>query len=194
MRGFILVLLTICLSLSIIGCGMPTTKQDRDISYRITKQAYDKYWGKNWPMVIKMTTEAIKYDDEFPWPYSLRGAAYSAMGKYKEALKDLDKTIKLSPDFSPAFTNRGLTYMRMKDYEKAEADFAEALVLDPTDIPVLLNMAELMARKGDVEKSCKYILDAVNSGFRKLTTIEEDRVFEKIIFEECYDEILKQAH
>jgi tetratricopeptide (TPR) repeat protein len=139
--------------------------------------AYYSYWGSDWDKVIELTTEATMLEPDHPWPYSMRGAAYSAKGQHEEALQDLNAAIDLSPDFFPAFTNRGLAYMRMNDFENAENDLRMALNLNPRDITSQVRLSEALSAQGKDEEACTKI-------------IEEELNFESLLFSECFQEVI----
>lgn len=152
--------------------------------------AYYSHWGSDWDKVIQLTTEAMELDPEHPWPYSMRGAAYSAKGKYDKALLDLDKAIELSPDFFPAFTNRGLAYMRMGDFEKSEKDLRMALKLNSADITSQVRLSEVLSAQGKDEEACSYMMKAIKSGFNDMAIMEEEDNFESLLFSNCFHEVM----
>lgn len=96
-----------------------------------------------------------------------RGTCRSEMGKYQEALADLDQAIKLSPDFGLAHVNRGVVYFRMGLADKAINDFDRALVINGKDQYAMVNRAGaymmLPPAKGVVmAQNTEKLLDATN--------------------------------
>jgi tetratricopeptide (TPR) repeat protein len=152
--------------------------------------AYYSYWGTDWDKVIELTTEATMLEPDHPWPYSMRGAAYSAKGQHEQALQDLDTAIDLSPDFFPAFTNRGLAYMRMNDFENAENDLRMALNLNPRDITSQVRLSEALSAQGKDEEACTFMMVAIKNGFSDMKIIEEEFNFESLLFSECFQEVI----
>ena len=53
------------------------------------------------------------------------------MGRYDEALADLNRAIELDPDDAGAFGRRGETYIALGNYDEALADLNRAIELDP---------------------------------------------------------------
>ena len=55
------------------------------------------------------------------------------MGKYEQALADLDRAIELKPDDEWALSRRGVTYQQVGKYEQALAEFNRKIELDVDD-------------------------------------------------------------
>ena len=53
------------------------------------------------------------------------------MGRYQEALEDINKSIELDPEYARAYKNRGIAYYFLGQNESAIADFQKALEMDP---------------------------------------------------------------
>lgn len=154
------------------------------------EMAYYSYWGSNWDKVIELTTEATVLEPDHPWPYSMRGAAYSAKGQNEEALSDLNKAIELAPDFFPAFTNRGLAHMRMSDFENAEKDLRMALELNPKDVTSQVRLSEALSAQGKDEEACTFMMKAIKNGFSDMKIMEEEYNFESLLYSECFHEVI----
>jgi tetratricopeptide (TPR) repeat protein len=155
----------------------------------LTNEAFREYWGRDLDHVIDLCTRAIDADPEYPWPYSMRGAAYTAKGLFPNALLDLNRALELAPDFTPALTNRALTYLRMGLLDPARADLEAALFLTPTDVVALATRAEVEAASGQPEAACESLIEAVENGFRDIRIVEDRRVFEGLLFSDCYDRL-----
>ncbi|MBE3065264.1 MAG: tetratricopeptide repeat protein, partial [Spirochaetes bacterium] len=54
-----------------------------------------------------------------------------AMGKYDQAIADLDKVIEREPEDSWSIASRGDAYRLLNNYERAVADFTKAVALSP---------------------------------------------------------------
>lgn len=178
-------------ALLVIVVGCASSQQPRDKSFALANEAYQLYWGTDWKAVVELTTEAIAADPDFPWPYSMRGAAYKNLGQYKLSLVDLNKALALSPDFSPAYTNRALTYIKLGDFKKAEADLVEALLLNPKDINTMLAMAEVRSATGKPDVSCALLLKLADQGFNDRDAIEMNPNFNNVVADPCYDRVMK---
>ena len=69
-------------------------------------------------------------DEEYAWAIGTRGDTYRLMGKYEEALVDLNRAIALDKKYAWAIAQRGETYRLMGRYEEALVDLNRAIALD----------------------------------------------------------------
>lgn len=63
--------------------------------------------------------------------YNNRGGAYTDLGQYREARRDLDEALALDPSMAPAYVNRGWAFYGLDQNRRAIADFDQAISLDP---------------------------------------------------------------
>ena len=56
---------------------------------------------------------ALRLKSDYAEAYNNRGAAKKALGQYKEAVADFDKTIHLNPNLAEPYTNRGTVMPRI---------------------------------------------------------------------------------
>ena len=188
MKRDLLVLLMVFAVLIAAGCETPKRTQAE-----LMDQAWQEHWGRDWEGVIRLTTEAIELDPDKPWPYSMRGAAHNALGKYDIALKDLNRAIEISPDYAPAYTNKAITFMRMDDNTMARLNIDEALYLDRTNLTVLMTAAEVYTVSGSMGTACGLLFEAVGLGFRDFEVIEERGSFSMLYASPCYEEARARA-
>lgn len=184
----ILVLAVMAAVLAFVSCS---TFDREEQAFQLCAEAYDVYWATDWNKVIELTTLAIKKDPRFPWPYSLRGAAHSAMRQYEDALSDLSMAIELKPDFGAAYTNRGITYMRMENIEEAEKDFQASLKLNSGDLIALVKMSEIQSMKENSEESCLYMKRAIRRGFQDIEEIEKNINFGALLYSNCFSDVME---
>jgi len=86
-----------------------------------------KYDYKDFSGAVSDFTLAIKYNDNFPEAYFLRGLVYGKeMHKYRKAIKDFTKAIKLKSDYADAYFNRGVTHRILDDIKRACSDWKKA--------------------------------------------------------------------
>jgi len=64
-----------------------------------------------------------------------RARTYQDMGRYEEALADLDRAVELDPDNFITRVFRGAAYQNMGRYEEALADLDRAIELGPDNLP-----------------------------------------------------------
>ena len=63
--------------------------------------------------------------------YFRRAFKNDDLGKYEEAIEDLNKAIELKPDYTYAYNNRGFAYNNLGQYNRAIEDLDKAIELDP---------------------------------------------------------------
>ncbi len=106
MRRFLFVALTAGLLLSTAGCAKGEFNQLMD-------KAWDEWDQENFKEAIKLCSDAIDIEPNYPEGYYCRGTALSEMGKSRTAYKDLTKAIELDPDDLDYYYWRGVTIMSM---------------------------------------------------------------------------------
>ncbi|MFJ2171263.1 tetratricopeptide repeat protein, partial [Streptomyces griseofuscus] len=80
------------------------------------------------------------------------GETYRLMGRFEEALTDLNHAIQLEPDYAWAIASRGETYRLMGRFEEALTDLNHAIQLEPDYAWAIANRGEtyrLMHRYDD---------------------------------------------
>jgi len=188
----------LCIALSItmmtgllLSCASAEFQEDpaRKRAHELTEEAHDVHWPQDLEKVIKLTTKAIESDPEYPWPYSMRGAAYNAMGKPKRALEDLHMALILSPDFASALINRGISYIELGQYDMAKSDLEAALELASHNITALMKMAEVLTVEGDIAGACAYLRKAVAMGFNNPGLLDREPNLRALRISECYDDL-----
>lgn len=169
----------------------------REKAHALTMRAYEEayqYSGPypDWERVRELATRAIKADPQYPLSYSIRGAAYNAMGKPVHALHDLDRALELSPDLSSAFVNRGISYMKLKLYDLAQLDFEAALELEPENITSLVNISQIFAMENDTYLACSILDKAVVMGLNDLAPLSADPAFKPLVDSGCLESLEKK--
>jgi len=76
------------------------------------------------------------------------------MGKYDEALRDLDMTIKYAPGKMEHYHTRGIIYYQKNEDALALADLNKAIEIDPTNTQ-LYKMRALIKRRMGLREEAK---------------------------------------
>lgn len=102
----------------------------RDLRYQA-----DEFVEKgDYKHAIKIYTEILKVEPNYPDALFHRGRTYLLMKKYDLALADYEKLLELSPKYdSSAYNNRGLAHENLGNLDKALADYEKASELDPNN-------------------------------------------------------------
>ena len=101
------------------------------------KNAYN---NERYESAIEYCTKAIELNYSLlAGAYSNRGNAKNCLGKYKDAIIDLDKAIELEPKFAMPYNNKGYSLIKLDKRTKAIACFNKAILLDPNYIEAYYN-------------------------------------------------------
>ena len=76
------------------------------------------------------------------------------MGKFQDALNDLDKAISIDPGYAKAYSNRGVTRGALQQNNAAIADFSQAIRLDPRLADAYRNRGITREMIGDLRGAC----------------------------------------
>ena len=79
---------------------------------------------------FNLAIEQLSEDKKNPEVFSNRAIAYQALGEYKFALLDYERSLSINPDFCNSYANRGNLLMELGFYYKARQDFQKAIFLD----------------------------------------------------------------
>ncbi|KAA1261412.1 TPR repeat-containing protein YrrB [Rubripirellula obstinata] len=135
-----------------------TVIEERDDDYVIvthdgSKGAVDK---NNAARIAESSDIYTQLIEEFPEEgryYTLRAAAWWALGKTEQAVLDFDKAIELGYTEAHAYTSRGLFHAEMGSFDKAIADYDKALEVDPESIAPIINRAAVHMSRKDFDKA-----------------------------------------
>ncbi len=92
---------------------------------------YQATWNYQPEDLVNICTQAVESADWSPPILDSRGMAYYRLGRYQEALKDLDAALAASPDLTPTLYMRGIVKRAMGD-RSGQADIAKALAIMPS--------------------------------------------------------------
>ncbi|MFI1148676.1 tetratricopeptide repeat protein [Streptomyces sp. NPDC020817] len=82
-----------------------------------------------------------------------RGGTYGRLGRYEEALADLDRAVELRPEYGWALDRRGELYELLGRYEESLADYDRSVLLDPDDAWTLRGRGKTHQMLGRYEES-----------------------------------------
>jgi tetratricopeptide (TPR) repeat protein len=101
--------------------------------------------------------------------FGWRGVALTRMGRYEDALADLDRAIELDSNLTWAVVYRGITHRSMRRYQEALADFRLALELG-------LNEGWILANRGVTYRLMERYEEAL-SDFDRAIELRPDMVW-----------------
>jgi tetratricopeptide (TPR) repeat protein len=145
-----------------------------DIEEKLSKkalqaQAYfnlgnDKYDAGSYAESVLLFNKAIELDAKFvekfmpsllSKAYNLRGNAKRALGRYKGALEDYDKSLKISPKCVWVYYNRGYTNIAAGYYEDAIKDYSKIIKLRPKEDFAYYNRGYAKAKNKQYKEAIK---------------------------------------
>lgn len=95
-----------------------------------------------------------------------RALLYKSMGKFENALSDLDVAIMIRPG-AEAYNNRGVVKKKIGDTAGAEEDYRKALELSPGSAATYFNLALTLEEKGDFDGAMLNAKKAADLGFKE---------------------------
>ena len=90
-----------------------------------------------------------------------RGVAYRLLGRYDEALADLDKALRINPDSAGLYLERGLVRDAAGDHDHAVADFSAAIARNATLVQAWFGRAMAYDAAGHHDLAAKDLATAV---------------------------------
>lgn len=99
------------------------------------KRAHEAYHKRKPSKAIRLWTKALGHHQRGVDPedtyaiYASRSAAWLALGRPEEALRDAERTVELKPEWGKGHGKRGDALISLKRYREAEEAFQRALEL-----------------------------------------------------------------
>ncbi len=112
--------------------------------------------------VVDVASQWIVLHEKNPLPYLVRADAYANLGRFNQAVNDLNKAVSLSPNTAGPLAYRGWAFSTAGDYRRALADFGKALQIDRANATVYLFKAQTLAKKRDYSLAVKDFGVAMN--------------------------------
>ena len=111
------------------------------------------YLDKKYDAALENFLEAIELNPNSAGAYLGTGTTYSEIGKFRQAISDLNKSAALKPNSPVVYLNRGAVYADLKQYEAALADYEKALELNPNYANAYYNRGVALYRLNRYEES-----------------------------------------
>lgn len=89
------------------------------------------------------------------------GLAHDRIGKYEEAVRELNEALRLNPDYIEVHNNLGVTYDRVGMPDEAVNELKEALKLNPNYTEAHCNLGNIYARSGRYEEAAGELHEAL---------------------------------
>ncbi|MDR1384968.1 MAG: tetratricopeptide repeat protein [Planctomycetaceae bacterium] len=131
-------------------------------------RGYYRYWNKDFHGSIADFQKVLTINDQTSSTYYWLGRAYSAVGKYRNAIEMFDKALELDPEDNESFFNRGCAKQKIHCFEDAERDLRTAYEKENSDAWTIHYLGHNFEWQGRFEESLEY--------FRKASDLNPDMV------------------
>ncbi|MFO7658524.1 MAG: tetratricopeptide repeat protein [Bacteroidales bacterium] len=95
-----------------------------------------------------------------------RGKLLCTVGKYSEALIDLNMAIAIEQSLTEAFQNRGTVYFFLKDYQNAINDFSTVIKQRPNHVLAYYSRGSCFTAINNKKQACKDFQTAANLNYQ----------------------------
>lgn len=170
MNKYILIVLTVLLTLSIAGIHFAQEEiecpsfADSPTSERITYymgEGAGFLAGRQYDRAIRSYTCVLQLDDDYIGAYNQRAVAYTMRQNYEFAINDYDRALEIDSRSRAVLNNRGIAYAAIFDYERAIADFNAVIELDQDYVSGYLNRGVIKAVQGEFEEAILDMEEAI---------------------------------
>ncbi len=98
--------------------------------------------------------QAIRLNPKYAKAIAAMALVKGRMGKFQDALNDLDRAISIQPGYAKAYSNRGVTRGALQQNQEAISDFSQAIRLDPRLADAYRNRGITREMTGDLKGAC----------------------------------------
>jgi len=98
--------------------------------------------------------KAIDLNPKHAKAFAAMALVKGRMGRFQDALKDLDRAISINPGYAKAYSNRGVTRGALQQNKAAINDFSQAIRLDPRLADAYRNRGITKEMLGDLKGAC----------------------------------------
>lgn len=108
--------------------------------YRLLAKVYQS--KSMWKESVEASEEAIARGSDSPWTYNNMGYAYLVLGRYEDAVRELEKAVSFDTGVSPQiWNNLGLAYEKHGSLRDAHAAYQAALAGNPNYVKAKVNVS-----------------------------------------------------
>ena len=106
------------------------------------------------PQSVQHFQKAINLNPKHAKAFAAMALVKGRMGKFQDALNDLDRAIAINPGYAKAYSNRGVTRGALQQNQAAISDFSQAIRLDPRLADAYRNRGITREMTGDLKGAC----------------------------------------
>ena len=111
---------------------------------------------------IKSAENAIKFQPNQYMSRYLLGKSYVGIGRYNDAIAELDKSISLKDNFAPAYFELGNAYYKKFDFNSARANYQKAIQYDSKLIDAYNNLGAIQIALGALGEAEKNLMTCIS--------------------------------
>lgn len=147
--------------------------------------------------MLEYSQKAVKYQPNLYKSRYLLGKSYNELGRYQDAIKELEESIQLKSDFAPAHFELGNSLYKMYNYPKAIEEYLVSIKFDPTLYMAMNNVALLYAETRKHAEAEQFLKKAIEvkpdfaPAYKNLGILYETRLKNKQSAIEYYTRYLK---
>jgi len=151
----------------------------------------------NAALMLEYAQKAVKYQPNLYMSRYLLGKSYNEVGRYDDAIKELEESIQLKSDFALAHYELGNALYKNYKYPQAIEEYLQAITLNPKFYQAMNNAALLYAETGKYAEAEKYFKNAIAAKsnfptpYKNLGILYETRLKNKALAIEYYSKYLK---
>jgi len=90
------------------------------------------------------------------------GITYDRIGRYDDAVKELQEALKLDPAYIEVHNNLAVTYDKLGKYDEAKKELLEAIRLNPGYTEAHINLGNMFARRAGMMKQLVNLISPSN--------------------------------
>ena len=106
------------------------------------------------PQSVQHFQKAIDLNPKHAKAFAAMALVKGRMGRFQDALNDLDRAISINPGYAKAYSNRGVTRGALQQNQAAISDFSQAIRLDPRLADAYRNRGITREMNGDMKGAC----------------------------------------
>ncbi len=110
--------------------------------------------NKVWENDFTLWNDTIeKYPDEVYKSYANRGIAFTALGRWDDAINDFNRVIVMAPKFGWGYSDRGVAYQNTNQWDKSIDDFSKAIEIDSGNLDAYAGRGVSYGVLGQLDKA-----------------------------------------
>jgi tetratricopeptide (TPR) repeat protein len=111
--------------------------------------------------VLSQSSKLLNKYSNYFLIHNIRGAAYAAVGSYKEAIQSYEIAVQLNPKYADAYNNMGIAQQKDDDFDNAVLSYQKAIELKPDFAEAYNNLGALFNERENYAEAINILEQAV---------------------------------